>query len=134
MYDHGQVTYYFHFHVFSTSRDPVDRYYSAYYYYRPKSKGLGTPEEFHQQAVSDVADWNKCLEALPERKCLQNYVPQQLVKGLYAAFLPAWLEVGPRDRFLIMRTEDYKAAEMEHIAAAVKFLGGDRSESRISLG
>lgn len=53
----------------------------------------------------------------------QMYTPQQLVKGMYAEFLPAWLAVWPRDRFLFFRTEDYKAAPVPHITATMKFLG-----------
>ena len=48
---------------------------------------------------------------------------QQLVKGMYAAFLPAWLEVWPRDRLMLLRTEDYKAETEAHVAAAARFLG-----------
>ena len=53
----------------------------------------------------------------------KTYMPQQLVKGMYSEFLDGWLSVFPRDRFLFMRTEDYKAAPVEHVTAAIKFLG-----------
>ena len=43
---------------------------------------------------------------------------------MYAAFLPAWLEVWPRNRLMILRTEDYKAAPEAHVAAVALFLGG----------
>jgi hypothetical protein len=50
-------------------------------------------------------------------------VHQQLVKGMYAGFLPIWLEVWPRDRFMLLRTEDYKVAPSHHVAAVARFLG-----------
>ncbi|EFJ42641.1 hypothetical protein VOLCADRAFT_107147 [Volvox carteri f. nagariensis] len=52
------------------------------------------------------------------------YHPQQLVKGMYDKYLGGWLSVWPRDRFLFMRTEDYKSAPVEHLTAAIKFLAG----------
>ena len=48
---------------------------------------------------------------------------QQLIKGLYAAFLTHWFQVWPRNRIMILRTEDYKAAPDAHVEAAAKFLG-----------
>ena len=48
------------------------------------------------------------------------YNPQQLIKGMYAAFLPHWLSVFPRDRLLLLRTEDYKAAPQEHVQVTLK--------------
>jgi len=104
-------------------RNPVDRYYSAYYYYRPKSAGPGSAEDFHRKAKSDIQQWRACVAQRPEWFCLRDYVPQQLVKGMYAAFLPPWFEVWPRSRFLFMRTEDYKRAPIAHVAAATAFLG-----------
>ncbi len=41
----------------------------------------------------------------------------------YSEFLPGWLAVWPRDRFLFLRSEDYKQAPAAHVRAAVKFLG-----------
>ncbi|KAG1668654.1 hypothetical protein FOA52_001260 [Chlamydomonas sp. UWO 241] len=105
-------------------RDPVSRYYSAYHYYRPKSMGKGSPEEFHERTVSDIRQWTECMAKLQhEPSCLKAYVPQQLIKGMYAGFLPVWLEVWPRNRLLLMRTEDYKAAPVAHVAATAAFLG-----------
>jgi N-acetylgalactosamine 4-sulfate 6-O-sulfotransferase len=51
------------------------------------------------------------------------YSVQQLVKGMYGAFLPAWRAVWPSDRLLLLRTEDYKAAPGPHVAAVSDFLG-----------
>ncbi|KAL6764338.1 P-loop containing nucleoside triphosphate hydrolase protein [Haematococcus lacustris] len=104
-------------------RDPVMRYYSAYFYYRSKRSGPGTPQDFHQRAVKDTAAWATCLKAQGEAACLARYQPQQLVKGLYAGYLPAWWAVWPRERLLLLRTEDYKAAPQEHLQAVSHFLG-----------
>lgn len=58
-----------------------------------------------------------------EQRCLMRYAPQQLIKGLYATFLPHWTAVYPREQFLLIRTEDYKAAPRQHVQATLDFLG-----------
>lgn len=55
---------------------------------------------------------------------------QQLVKGLYAGYLPAWWAVWPRERLLLLRTEDYKAAPQEHLQAVSHFLGESQGGGR----
>ena len=79
---------------------------------------------FHARAEADIAQWRACLKATgSEYKCLRQYIPQQLVKGMYAGFLPAWLEVWPRKQMMLLRTEDYKAAPEQHVEAVARFLG-----------
>lgn len=86
-------------------RDPVDRYQSAFYYYRTKADGVVTLDDLHRKAVADIAEWDSCIRReKDELKCLKLYNPQQLVKGMYGAFISPWLEVWPRDRFLFIRT------------------------------
>ncbi|PNW78676.1 hypothetical protein CHLRE_09g387250v5 [Chlamydomonas reinhardtii] len=104
-------------------RDPVTRYRSAFFYYRTKSLPKATDKEFLDRVKEDIAEWENCLSSNSKLYCLKMYTPQQLVKGMYADFLPAWLAVWPRDRFLFFRTEDYKAAPVPHITATMKFLG-----------
>eukprot|EP00798_Chlamydomonas_sp_ICE-L_P018180 gene18180-24616_t len=97
-------------------RDPVDRYYSAFNYYRPRKMGHGSPQQFHEQAKTDIKAWDMCVSKFGEDAC-------QLVKGMFGLFFPAWFEVWPRDRFMIIRNEDYKVEPLEHVAAVVEFLG-----------
>ncbi|GIL59026.1 hypothetical protein Vafri_13998 [Volvox africanus] len=104
-------------------RDPVTRYRSAFFYYRNKALGKPSDQEFLDRVQQDISDWEKCLAENSKLYCLKAYHPQQLVKGMYAEFLDGWLSVWPRDRFLFMRTEDYKAAPVEHVTASIKFLG-----------
>mmetsp|Transcript_22066 Transcript_22066/g.61109 ORF Transcript_22066/g.61109 Transcript_22066/m.61109 type:complete len:398 (-) Transcript_22066:272-1465(-) len=113
-------------------RDPVDRYHSAYHYYR--HNWTSTPEaleEFHRKAEADILHWNDCVARQGEARCLAHYSPQQLIKGMYAAFLPYWLSEFPRDQMLIIRTEDYKAAPQQHVQASLDFLG---VRSQIGIG
>ncbi|KAG2490123.1 hypothetical protein HYH03_011429 [Edaphochlamys debaryana] len=105
-------------------RDPVTRYRSAYFYYRSKKLPRASDKEFLEKVIDDTNKWKDCVKEFGgHHHCLMQYEPQQLVKGMYAEFIPGWLEVFPRDRFLFMRTEDYKAAPVEHVVATMKFLG-----------
>ncbi|KAG1676849.1 hypothetical protein FOA52_010358 [Chlamydomonas sp. UWO 241] len=78
-------------------RNPVERYYSAFYYYRwwKKDEPEPTPEDFHTEAERDVATWNTCVEKSGVPHCVKRYNPQQLVKGRYSEFRGKWLDVLP---------------------------------------
>jgi hypothetical protein len=69
---------------------PVCRYYSAFNYYRwwMKEQKPPTPDDFHSQAVKDVQQWRDCVAASTVAECVRRFQPQQLVKGVYAQFLP----------------------------------------------
>ncbi|KAL6759191.1 hypothetical protein V8C86DRAFT_1350553 [Haematococcus lacustris] len=106
-------------------RDPVDRYYSAFYYYRWWQKDQPAPgaAEFHDAVVRDIKQWRDCSNAHGHAHCLRHYNPQQLVKGMYSEFLGDWLRRFPRDQLLFLRNEDYKLAQKEHMDAVFQFLG-----------
>ncbi|KAG2441828.1 hypothetical protein HXX76_003436 [Chlamydomonas incerta] len=105
-------------------RNPVDRYYSAFYYYRwwVKDKPPPTPDDFHKQATEEVATWRACVEAHGQKHCVRHYHPQQLVKGMYSEFIMDWLNHWPRDQLLFLRNEDYSAATREHMQTVIDFL------------
>eukprot|EP00798_Chlamydomonas_sp_ICE-L_P024282 gene24282-9881_t len=106
-------------------RNPIDRYFSAFYYYRHWAKDAPTPgpDDFHAIAEKDIADWNNCVASKGQDKCIRLYNPQQLVKGMYSEFMADWLRHFPREQLLILRNEDYKVAQKEHMKAVFKFLG-----------
>lgn len=71
-------------------RDPVTRYYSAFHYYRwwLKEERPPTPDDFHETALKEVQEWKDCVAARSVPDCVRSFKPQQLVKGMYAQFLP----------------------------------------------
>ncbi|GIL90771.1 hypothetical protein Vretimale_16845 [Volvox reticuliferus] len=105
-------------------RNPVDRYYSAYYYYRRGVKNIPPPgpEDFHLVAEQDIIAWKACAETYGVKQCVRKFDPQQLIKGMYAVFLMDWLNQFPRDQLLFLRNEDYSAKPREHMEAVFKFL------------
>ncbi|GFR45882.1 hypothetical protein Agub_g7335 [Astrephomene gubernaculifera] len=105
-------------------RNPVDRYFSAFYYYRwwVKDEPAPGPEDFHKTAVQEIAAWKACVEQHGHKQCVRHYNPQQLVKGMYSEFIMDWLNHWPRDQLLFLRNEDYSAATREHMQAVIAFL------------
>jgi N-acetylgalactosamine 4-sulfate 6-O-sulfotransferase len=114
-------------------RDPVDRFFSAFHYYRSMyGPTAGRPPasaaQFHDEAVAALAAWATCLAAQggtgegATARCVRRFEPQQLVKGMYAQFLWDWRRLGAQ-RLLLMRTEDYAAEPQRHLAAVFEFAG-----------
>eukprot|EP00798_Chlamydomonas_sp_ICE-L_P030169 gene30169-35151_t len=93
----------------------------------------GTPEVFHNRTVKDLKEWNNCLAKKGHGQCLRYYNPQQLVKGMYSEFLDDWMANFPRDQLLILRNEDYKVAQEQHMMAVFKFLGVETNLTKPQL-
>lgn len=66
------------------------RYYSAYHYYRwwLQEDKPPTPDNFHETALKEIQQWKDCVAASSVSDCVRRFKPQQLVKGMYAEFLP----------------------------------------------
>jgi hypothetical protein len=47
-----------------------------------------TPDDFHATAHKEVEQWKECVAARSVPECVRSFKPQQLVKGMYAQFLP----------------------------------------------
>ena len=47
---------------------------------------------------------------------------EQLIKGLYAPALEAWLSTFPPQQLLVLRLEDYEATPARHLRAVLAFL------------
>ncbi|WIA17127.1 hypothetical protein OEZ85_014020 [Tetradesmus obliquus] len=105
-------------------RDPVDRYYSAYHYYKwwEKEERQPTADDFHAHALREMQQWRDCVAAADLATCVRRYNPQQLVKGMYSQFLQDWLVHFLRHQLLLLRYEDYKAALPQHLEAVLQFL------------
>lgn len=102
-------------------RNPVDRMYSAYWYYGCMYGGAGTvlsAENFHAAAEREVGLVSQCVAGgASMRQCArENFgAAQQLVKGMYAAFAPDWLAAYPAGQIMWIRAEDYYAEERKYL-------------------
>ena len=64
-------------------RNPADRLYSAFHYYRAmyeRDKPPATAAEFDGYAARCVADWEKCVADHGKRACIRRFEPQQLIR------------------------------------------------------
>lgn len=92
-------------------RDPVERLYSDYLYFKIANKSA---EDFHQKVTDSVQLFQSCLSERSLRSCvyntsLSNTMPVRLNLGIYIVFLLDWLTVFRRDEVLVLRLEDYAA-------------------------
>ncbi|XP_041804034.1 carbohydrate sulfotransferase 15-like [Chelmon rostratus] len=106
-------------------RDPVERLYSDYLYFRMDKK---TVKDFHQKVMKSVQLFQSCLSEWSLRSCVHNIslldaMPVKLHAGLYVVFLLDWLTVFQRDQILVLRLEDYAADKRATLQKAFDFLG-----------
>ncbi|TDH01364.1 hypothetical protein EPR50_G00179800 [Perca flavescens] len=92
-------------------RDPVERLYSDYLYFKMANKSA---EDFHQKVLDSVQLFQSCLYERSLRSCvyntsLSNAMPVRLNLGMYIIFLLDWLTVFDREQILVLRLEDYAA-------------------------
>ncbi|KAM3606042.1 uncharacterized protein V6R79_009836 [Siganus canaliculatus] len=92
-------------------RDPVERLYSDYLYFKIANKSA---EDFHQKCIESVQLFQSCLTERSLRSCvyntsISNAMPVRLSLGMYIVFLLDWLTVFHRDQILVLRLEDYAA-------------------------
>ncbi|KAM9364057.1 carbohydrate sulfotransferase 15-like isoform 2-T2 [Pholidichthys leucotaenia] len=90
-------------------RDPVERLYSDYLYFKMANKSA---EDFHQKVIESVQLFQSCLSERTLRSCvystgLSNAMPVRLNLGLYIVFLLDWLTVFHREQIFVLRLEDY---------------------------
>ena len=118
-------------------REPVNRLYSAFWYFARSSKKL-SPEIF----IEDIQTFFKRLELCDKRKSMSKCLreaqdfnhhfrdgsafvkdPQQLRTNFYYLYLLPWLQVFPRENFLFIRTEDMKKDTAKTLQETFQFLG-----------
>uniref|UniRef100_A0AAQ5YE57 Sulfotransferase n=1 Tax=Amphiprion ocellaris TaxID=80972 RepID=A0AAQ5YE57_AMPOC len=92
-------------------RDPVERLYSDYLYFKMANKSA---EDFHQKVTESVQLFQSCLSGRSLRSCvyntsLSNVMPVRLNLGMYIVFLLDWLTVFHQEQILVLRLEDYAA-------------------------
>ena len=119
-------------------REPSVRLWVAFWSYGQYPAKYGASEEgFTYYFGNQSAAFEQCVhsESRGHRKCALRfegysaaeaavyYHCDQIIKGLYAAFLPEWQAALPPERLLIVRTEDYIARPLRWLRRAVAHLG-----------
>uniref|UniRef100_UPI003AAD7091 carbohydrate sulfotransferase 15-like n=1 Tax=Centroberyx gerrardi TaxID=166262 RepID=UPI003AAD7091 len=106
-------------------RDPVERLYSEYLYFKMANKSA---EDFHQKVTESVRLFQSCLSERSLRSCVYNTslshaMLVRLHLGVYFVFLLDWLTVFHREQILVLRLEDYSANLKVTMKKVFDFLG-----------
>ena len=116
-------------------RNPVSRTYSHYLYSCTwNGRKPAGPALFHLQVVSEIAHLNSCLSNSSLFECAGDArfkmsssscgsVGYRLLVSLYRLHLSKWLQLFPRDRFLLLRLEDLSKEPHLFMRRVTQFLG-----------
>lgn len=110
-----------------TVRNPTDRLYSHYLYFPRDSY---TQEFFHDLVQTCISVFNECIQERSVRECLYDKtmikkMGIEFKNGFYFQPLMDWFEVYPREKFHIVRLEDFSANRLEELNRIYQFLDLD---------
>ncbi|KAK6186463.1 hypothetical protein SNE40_008498 [Patella caerulea] len=120
-------------------RDPVDRLWSDYLYFQKTSKSA---EDFHMNAAKAISFHINCTQKYTLTACIYNRTLANLARvrlriGIYYAYLENWLNIYPRDQFLVIRLEDYAVNTrniMKNVFRFLKLRDLTKAESDFIIG
>ncbi|XP_029646401.1 carbohydrate sulfotransferase 15 [Octopus sinensis] len=113
-------------------RNPIERLFSDYLFIKRKNVSV---EDFDKEVKNSWNELQKCTETLDIRLCLFDKslhmkTMVRLLIGMYSYYLSEWFKVFPRQQFLIIRTEDYKADMSGTLKKVFEFLQMDPLEEK----
>jgi N-acetylgalactosamine 4-sulfate 6-O-sulfotransferase len=117
-------------------RDPSVRLWIAFWSYGQYPAKYGqSVEGFGYYFGNQSAAFHACTQAYGRRRCALRfeaygaaeanvyYHCDQLIKGMYAAFLPEWVAALGAPNLLVMRTEAYLSRPIQTLKRALRHLG-----------
>jgi lipopolysaccharide transport system ATP-binding protein len=104
-------------------RDPVDRAYSHYLHARKRGfEPLGLTEALNAEANRLKGEEEQLLSD-PSYASYSHQHQSYQARGLYGRQLAQWLEYFPRDRFLLLKSEDLFISPGATMSRVLNFLG-----------
>lgn len=118
-------------------RDPVERLYSAYWFYAHYQSRYGsTSQGFLTYIREQIGELRNCIarghtatqcalyfEALGPDEEQVFFHADQVIRGMYSVFVEIWLKAFPKENFLFIRTEEYFDNPEETLRTVFTFLG-----------
>ncbi|XP_067676205.1 carbohydrate sulfotransferase 15-like [Haliotis asinina] len=103
-------------------RNPTDRLYSDY-----TMRHGQTPEDFHEAVRDDIRIEDACMRNHSVEQCLYSVelarkLRTRIFLGCYSVYMRQWLNVFPRDQFLILRTEDHDKDPTAQLKSVYNYL------------
>lgn len=121
-------------------RNPTDRLFSDYLYFRRKGTKQKGPEDFHNECKQAISVMNNCLSNYTERHCVYekisvrtNTAPVRIYIGMYSVYVKDWLRIFPREQLHFLRLEDYSINRTESLSKVFDFLdiGGMENQQEL---
>lgn len=100
-------------------RNPIDRAISHYYHWVSLKWEHRSFEEVVRQEIEQLQDQTIDFWAKLTQSQFQGY----LAKGFYIHFLKKWMEIFPKEQFLILKSEDFYANPDQGTTQVLQFLG-----------
>jgi hypothetical protein len=103
-------------------RNPIDRAYSQYHHaVRRGHETLSFEDALaRERTMMDSEDWG--LEALENNVSFTHKRKSYLSRGIYVEQLKRWMEWFPRERFLILKSEDFFSNPAQTLSEVLDFL------------
>lgn len=106
-------------------RNPVDRFWSQFNQMKRYRHYEGTPQDaIAFEAEHGAVEWQRVLDD-PARPVAELKLCSLLRRGCYADQLAQWFAHLPRERFLLLYTEDLQADGANEVSRTLEFLGLD---------
>ncbi|CAL1542196.1 unnamed protein product [Lymnaea stagnalis] len=105
-------------------RDPIERLYSDYFFV---GGGL-TSLDFHNDVLASINLVHSCVKRFGLVSCFYDHrlyikLPVRLPFACYSVFMREWLQVFPKENFLLIKTEEYDEDSEATLKEVMAFLG-----------
>ncbi len=114
-------------------RNPVDRAYSQYYH----AIGLGYETLTFEEAIkSEEKRTAREREKILENEYYESHAYKHLSylsRGIYVDQLQVWMDLFPREQFLILKSEDFYANPATALKQVLVFLGVSEAEAELRM-
>lgn len=107
-------------------RNPIERTISAYYHSKKDNGELRSLIEVidsEMEIIKGMSDPSDMMNLSNRRKANYRFEPRYLVWSLYYYFLKKWINIFPREQFLILNSNDFYAKTPAVMERVFDFLG-----------
>ncbi|KAK6171288.1 hypothetical protein SNE40_019511 [Patella caerulea] len=110
-------------------RNPTERSYSDYLYW-DRNADKKSAEIFHHGVIRSIKLFEDCKKINTLKSCLYDKelhmsMPVRILVGMYVVYLKEWFKVFEKDRFLIIKNEEYSKDIKTHVQRIFQYLGLD---------
>jgi len=104
-------------------RNPVERTFSQYsQWQKTEFESLSFEEAIKSEKIRIIEEWKNYFDdkSISSRKHVRY---SYLAGGIYYDQIKAWMDIFPREQFLIIKAEDFFSEPLKHLSQVFDFLG-----------